>query len=170
MSERSDLYNVLKTIDGVTDIDEGRLLKKDELGYTAVGNFDYSSDPNDGTYSINYFTSKRAVSYSISLAIHFIYEKVESSIDECDLLKLIDAYNRTVIGIKVTNLPQERDDELRISLKTEFYTPAENCSLEDFKPSLWIMLRFLENAPTAFSRYLRKHNIKHDYLFEDAMN
>lgn len=164
MSEHSDLFSALHHIEGVSSIEEPKFKKNDEDNYFAFGRFDYVSEADDQPYSFSYGVIRKPITYALSFTINFVYEQLESKVRESKLLKLIDTYNRYSVGIKVHTMPQDRDDELKVALNSEFYLSAENSSLEDNLSQIYVTLRFLENAPAVFSGYLKSSGVKHDYL------
>ncbi|WP_449544021.1 hypothetical protein [Lelliottia nimipressuralis] len=167
MMDQSELHDVLKYVEGVFEIREFMFKKTDEQNYYAMGSFEFTSNQESGSYTVNYATFRRPNVFTIGFTINFIYERFKCKVDDALSLKLVNDYNRIALGIKVNTLPQGSDDEFNISFKTEFYINAENVDLIDRKEQVHVSLRFLENAPLAFSNFLKKQFIEHDYLSDD---
>ncbi|MEB6409496.1 hypothetical protein [Enterobacter vonholyi] len=164
--QNSILFTLLSNVDGVKNVEEERFKIVNDDTYHAFGGFDYSSDQDDDEpYKVIYGFFKRPSTYCITLSISFIFEKLENKLTDEEVLSLIDEHNKYAIGIKAHSLIQEADDELNVSLSTEFYLP----SVIDFSSSLinqliYTNLRFLENAPVSFSEHMKARGIKHDFL------
>ncbi|AWJ01805.1 hypothetical protein ACXZBD_23635 [Escherichia coli] len=163
--KNSDLFTLLTNVEGVINVEEEKFKLVDDDNYHAFGGFDFSSDKDDEPLKIIYGLFKRPNAYCISLSISFVFEQLEKKLSNEEILSLIDEHNKYAIGIKSHSLSQGVDDELNISLSTEFYLP----SIVDFSSPLlnqliYTNLRFLENAPVSFSEHMKAKGIKHDFL------
>ncbi|MFJ5481856.1 hypothetical protein [Pectobacterium actinidiae] len=165
--EHSDLFNILHQINGVSEVEEAKLKVTDEDNYFGFGGFKYSSDEELNPYDIIYGVFRKPQSLCINLSISFVFEDFKEKIDELEKLRLIDHYNMFAIGIKAHSMEHEKDDELHISLNTEFYSsPIISSAVQEHLNCIAISLRFLENAPLSFSNFLKARGIVHDYLTE----
>ncbi|MGR7390959.1 hypothetical protein ACU60G_19055 [Klebsiella aerogenes] len=164
MIEQSELYDALKGMTGVSSITEHKFKANSESDYYAFGSFSFTSDENEAPYSIVYSIFRKPLSVAIGFSINFLYEKFERKLLHPEVVELVDKYNRYSIGIKAHTLEQERDDELKVSLNTEFYLAGSTNLLEEQINNIYVTLRFLENAPLVFSDYLKDNGINHDYL------
>ncbi|WP_176062548.1 hypothetical protein [Serratia marcescens] len=167
--ENSDLFIALNNISGVSEINEEKLKFTDSSNYFSFGTFKYSSiEDDERPYKIIYGTFRKPNSLCIGLSISFVFEDFEKKLLTLELLEIIDEYNKFAIGIKAHSLEQEKDDELNISLNTEFYLPSNSNGISDESTEIILInLRFLENAPTSFSEYLKAKGVPHNYLVEN---
>jgi len=165
--EHSDFFEILSDIPGASNLEEKKFRPMDEQNYVAFGFFDFNSSlEDDAPYKFVYGAFKKTKSIAINFSVNFIFEEIKEKVSMPDLLKIIDDYNKTAIGIRVHSLEQTRDSELFISFNTEFYLPPQIEFMINNMESMQVALRFLENAPSSFSEHLKKNGIHHDYLHE----
>lgn len=165
--EHSNFFKMLSGLPGVFNQEEREFRCSDEQNYVAFGVFNFNSSPEERTnYKYIYGAFKKTKSIAISFSMSFIFEDIKQKVVMPELLRLIDEYNKSAIGIKVHSMEQESESELFVSFNTEFYLPPQEDFMIKNTESMQVALRFLENAPLGFSEHLKKNDIYHDYLHE----